>query len=523
MLIGVSLVGAIAASGCTKSADDTRGADGTAPSNTEGDASTTVPADVDISVDVSDATLAATVSDRFQSFNLEMASVVGGTFWAPRDDPSGELMSEHPPVELDDRLTNLTAKLGPSYLRVSGSWANNTYFDESGTIGDDPPEGFKAVLTGDRWSEVASFAEATGNRLVSSMAVGQGTRAPDGSWTSDLASRFLRYTVDNDIPLDAVELINEPNIQATAGATYDAAGFARDMRTLRDLRDVEAPDLKLLGPGGMVVSYELPSALDDPTTEELLETSADLFDAFSFHSYTGLSSRCPQMNQVPVDRLMDRDVLAVPLGNFRSSTDLRDAFMPDSPIWLTETATAACGGDETAPTFEGAFAYLEHLGDAARSGIDVHMYNTLVASDYGIIDDRTHMPRPSYWAAYLWKRLMGDRALDLGQVNPVDEVSLFGHCSVDGPSGAVTVLVSNRDAARSFTIDLGSRIDSTFVLSSDSLASSDALINGERVEVDDTGRFTDPEPLTVNEDTIQVGPQSLTFVTLPKANAEACS
>lgn len=158
----------------------------------DGQSAASTPADVDFTIDISGAELAATVSERFQSFNLEMASVVGGTFRAPRNDPSGELMSVHPPVELDERLTNLTSQLGPAYLRVSGSWANNTYFDDTGRYGDEPAEGFKAVLSGERWREVSRFAEATDNRLVSSLAVGQGTRAPDGSWTPDLASRFLR-------------------------------------------------------------------------------------------------------------------------------------------------------------------------------------------------------------------------------------------------------------------------------------------------------------------------------------------
>lgn len=334
---------------------------------------------------------------------------------------------------------------------------------------------------------------------------------------------FPALSVEHDIPLDAVELINEPNIQGTAGASYDADGFARDMRTLRDLRDSESPDLRLLGPGGMIISYELPAELDSPTTEELLETSADLFDDFSFHSYTGMSSRCPQMNQVPVDRLMDREVLAIPIKSHSSSRALRDRFMPDKKIWLTETATAACGGDETAPTFEGIFAYLEHLADAAREGIDVHMYNTLVASDYGIIDDETHTPRPSYWGAFLWKRLMGDRSLDLGTVDPVDEVSVFGHCTVDGDPGSVTVLVSNRDTWRAFAIDLGSSDAQTFVLGADSLSSGEVRINGQTMDVGEDGLFNAPEPLSMDGRALVVDPESLTFVTLPKAGAEACS
>ena len=35
------------------------------------------------------------------------------------------------------------------------------------------------------------------------------------------------------------------------------------------------------------------------------------------------------------------------------------------------------------------------------------MHNTLAASDYALLDDHTYAPRPNYWAALLWRRLMG--------------------------------------------------------------------------------------------------------------------
>ncbi len=34
------------------------------------------------------------------------------------------------------------------------------------------------------------------------------------------------------------------------------------------------------------------------------------------------------------------------------------------------------------------------------------MHNTLATSEYSLIDQDTHMPKPNYWAALLWTRLM---------------------------------------------------------------------------------------------------------------------
>ena len=83
----------------------------------------------------------AKVDERFQSFNVEMAEVVGGRFWAPyprrgegapvaTPQQGGVYAStafrKRPPVELaaNRRLRTLARALGPSYMRVSGTWAN---------------------------------------------------------------------------------------------------------------------------------------------------------------------------------------------------------------------------------------------------------------------------------------------------------------------------------------------------------------------------------------------------------------
>ena len=100
----------------------------------------------------------ATVDERFQSYNVEMVEVTGGRFWAPyRDegkaaevpikaslaapgiDPS--LFRTLEPIDLTNpRLRKLAAGLGPSYMRVSGTWANSTYFhDSDGRAPKTPP------------------------------------------------------------------------------------------------------------------------------------------------------------------------------------------------------------------------------------------------------------------------------------------------------------------------------------------------------------------------------------------------
>ncbi len=103
---------------------------------------------------------------------------------------------------------------------------------------------------------------------------------------------------------------------------------------------------------------------------------------------------------------------------------LRDRFEPGKPIWNTETGQAACGGDRWAATFLDTFRYLNQLGSLARLGVQVQIHNTLNASDYGLLDEKTLEPRPNYWAALLWRKLMGTTVLDPGTLALAEPASV---------------------------------------------------------------------------------------------------
>src|ERR1700753_1712276 len=88
------------------------------------------------------------IDERFQSYNIEMAEVTGGPFWKPYGAPSTDpgLFSERKPKEHGDaRLRNLAVTLSPAFMRVSGTWANTTYFADSVDVFA-VPAGFKSAL-----------------------------------------------------------------------------------------------------------------------------------------------------------------------------------------------------------------------------------------------------------------------------------------------------------------------------------------------------------------------------------------
>ena len=176
-----------------------------------------------------------TIDERFQSFNIEMVEVTGGRFWKPYDSHakpeaappananqaggmSADLYEYRPPIDLSNpRLRKLAKALGPAYLRVSGTWANTTFFQNSEGA-DKPPEGFKAVLTAREWKGVIDFAKASDADLVTSFATGAGTRDAAGVWTPEEAQKVADFTKAAGGHIAAAEFMNEPTFAELGGA-----------------------------------------------------------------------------------------------------------------------------------------------------------------------------------------------------------------------------------------------------------------------------------------------------------------
>ena len=196
------------------------------------------------------------VSERYQSYNVEMIEVTGGRFWKPyspepdrilqqpapdagapgADTPAGmnaDLYQYRPPIDLDNaRLRKLAAALGPAYVRVSGTWANTTYFSATDPPPATPPAGFKGVLSRAQWQGVVDFARAVNAQIVISFATGAGTRDAAGVWTAEQAARLVDYTSAIGGRIAAAEFMNEPNLAVMGGAPagYDAAAYGRDFK-----------------------------------------------------------------------------------------------------------------------------------------------------------------------------------------------------------------------------------------------------------------------------------------------------
>jgi len=457
-----------------------------------------------------------TVDERFQSYNVEMAEVTGGRFWKPygpnTSDGHSDLYEYRTPIDLTNpRLRRLAAALAPAYMRVSGTWANATHFANSDIAPSAPPAGFNGILSHQQWRGVVNFSQAVGAQIVTSFAVSSGTRDAAGIWSPDQARRFLAYTYSVGGRLAAAEFMNEPNVAAAgiAPAGYDAAAYGRDFQIFRSFVKENFPEIMVLGPG-TVGETAFASDL-------LVASGPGGVDAFSYHHYGTLSERCSGTS-APEEALSEERL---------SRTDkaltfyriLRDQFEPGKPIWLTETAEAACGGNRWDATFLDTFRYLDQLGRLARAGVQVVMHNTLAASDYGLADEKTLAPRPSYWGAVLWRQLMGSIVLDSGV--PIQTgLHVYAHCQ-RGTSDGVSLLIINtdRNAPHSLTLPTTSE---RYTLDAASLQDTTVRLNGRALRLSALDELPRIDGAQTAAGTLTFAPATITFLTTPAAGNNAC-
>ena len=159
----LAAIGVAGLAGCAGTAGNTSGASTATGSSSSTPAGGPAPG---IAIDPAALPRIGTIDPRYQSYNVEMLEVTGGNFWKPYEDvgkpgggpkpgggevPAGMdpgLYQYRPPIDLTNpRLRALAKALAPAYVRVSGTWANSTYFTAADPPPEKAPKGYGGVLT----------------------------------------------------------------------------------------------------------------------------------------------------------------------------------------------------------------------------------------------------------------------------------------------------------------------------------------------------------------------------------------
>jgi heparanase len=488
-----------------------------------------------------------TIDERFQSYNIEAVEVTGGRFWKPYAsagnsatpargansaptapggmDPS--LYEYRSPIDLSNaKLRKLAAALGPAYLRVSGTWMNATYFQDTDDAKQStPPIGFNSVLTRRQWKGVVDFSKAVDAPIVTSFAISPGTHNAEGIWSPDEARKIANYTKSIGGNIAAAEFMNEPTFpdMGSAPKGYDSVAYARDFAVFRQFAAAEIPSMMILGPGGVGEgSALLPSFMRTIKSDDILSATGPSFTAFSYHFYGAASHRCGQIGgdaSTTSEAALSDEWLGRAAKNEAYYAAIRDRGLANRPIWVTETAQAACGGDRWSSTFLDTFRYLNQLGSLAKTGVQVHMHNTLAASDYGLLDEKTYEPRPNYWAALVWRKLMGNTVLNAGP-SPASSLHLYAQCLRDMPGG-VALLVINADKNASLFLEIPMKAD-RYTLTAAELEGKIVALNGTELRLGVGDSLPALKPQQSRSGKVTFAPASITFLAFPKADNPGC-
>ena len=256
-------------------------------------------------------------------------------------------------------------------------------------------------------------------------------------------------------------------------------------------------------------------------SEDLLKGSGPAFDAFSYHSYGATSRRCMAMSaasQTSAEAALSVELLARAGRIEEFYAGLRDKYEPGKPLWLTETADAACGGNPWASTFRDSFRYLDQLGRLAAKGVQVHIHNTLASSDYGLLDEKCLRPDPIIglhcYGTSSWERPCSTRDLRATGLH------LYAHC-LRGIQGGVALLVINLDHARSQTPDIPATAD-RYTLSAKNLSDTQVQMNGSDLVLGVHDELPALEGTQTQSGPVSFAPTTITFLAIPEAHNAAC-
>lgn len=483
------------------------------------------------SVNTRGAKQVATVKPEFISFGIDASQLYERSSGQPFDFNRSA-------------LDKLAAPLAPAFIRYSGTKVESTFYDDTNQLGpNDAPAGYKNVVDGNRsyvlsrdeWVAALEFADRNGLSVMASTSNGPGPRNLDGTWNPDNARELLERAIAEGHPPAAMMLGNEPNITYYGAGTpqpYTANDYARDVDDFLALKNELIPDSTFVGPGPFFstgAERPLYGGTLGPDVSDIMAATGDRYDAVSYHQYPafGDSEKCAGLTpRLPEDTLAD-EFLDRPKGAFEYMDSLRDLNAPGKPLWIDESGNTACGGVlGYSDRFISTFYYLNSLGYLAQNGVEVVTRWTLSGPQpYALIDDETLEPRADYWAAILWRKLMGQEVLKPTVTDPDPKLRTYSQCMPHQqfPGGTTTLLLntSRTDSKEVAFTDDGLDQARQYVVTGD-LADSKVILNGTVLEPAEDGSVPAIEGVPLQNGKVAVPAASYAFVTMPGANSTSC-
>jgi len=413
----------------------------------------------------------------FLSFTIDTSLVMGGHWWGDSHEMTQGVASDVT-EQLDfrtDRLVRFAKAVSPAMLRIGGTEADRLFYkpgekavsafyagqrhddaDASGAADLLSPQpqnihAYEYVLKKGLWKNIQDFTKRTGMSLLFTVSAGLADRDAHGVWHEENAARLIAWSVKKKFRVAAWEFGNEINgFPFVYGWKYrvSAAQYARDFAKFGHLVRALAPESRIVGPASSVWPK---IGEPNPILPGLCKSPAAVFlDVLSWHWYPQQSSRgriaTRRAGLFTLLSARSADSVLRYTARFTKHLSVAKRTRPaygSCEQWITETGHALYGGEPgISDTFISTLWWLDSLGLFAREGIARVFRQSLIGSDYGLLDQLTCEPRPDFYASFFWKKIMGQRVLSIDC--PDDKPSslrLYVHASLDG--GTQSILAVN--------------------------------------------------------------------------------
>jgi len=485
------------------------------------------------------------VSDKFLSFSVDSTLLTGGYWWSTSNSLSLKARRDkiNPYDFMQIKLINLAKNLSPAYFRIGGTEADKTYYDVKKEYTDTPPANYSYLLTKTQWDQINTFAKNASLSLMFTLNAGSSTRDTNGNWTVDNAKNLLEYSEGKNYSIPVWELGHEINAYGmnsitSTGNSVSAAQYALDIKAAKTLIDEYYSSSLLAGPSSIYYPsvgeiYPVLNRTVNIMDDFLKEIKNDI-DIVSWHYYPTQSDSC-----VLTTRKTKQDYFTFTSINtiFDEALEfltgiqtVKTEYSPDSKMWLTETGSALCGGqDGISNKFVTGFWWLDMLGSMAKNGQEVVIRDSLVGGENSLIDSVTLKPRPDYWNSIMWKKFMGKKVLNVDVPSTDTLLRSYAQCTpTTYPSykkGSITVLAINTsDKSVRLTFNgITSTDKEAYRIRTNYLLGENVLLNDNKVlALDENNALPDIEPQYIDEDYVDLLGQSYAFVVFPNANASVC-
>lgn len=468
--------------------------------------------------------------DRFLSITLSAGLIRDK--WAPNFDTSSV------------KLKTLARGLSPVYLRLGGTSSDFLIFrniEEFGKkldfLNNDAPDSEDLQIPNTTsfnmtmfdWVYLNEFVRSIpGWKLIFDLNVLQRT---NGHWDPSInASSLLVESSKKGYCLAGFELGNEPDsFFHILGYRIEPTVLGKDFRQLSKFKSLVPCMGQSLVIGPDVTARTMRKYKHELFLRKFLQEAHASLDAVTIHHYY-VNARTATSEQ-----FMDPDILDSLKTEFDVALNILAETSPGKPFWLGETSSAFGGGAPgLSDVYIAGFMWMDKLGLSARNGISVVMRQSFYKGHYALIDFRTLDPRPDYWLSFIFKKLVGNKVLDVSIDDQERKVRLYAHCTQkNGKSNqtneSVTFYGMNLYQEEvhlklsQFSTNQELHIYMLEPNGPDGIFSTNVNLNGKLLQLLNENQELPPlNPRIQKSNIIRITPRALVFIVVPAVSAPAC-